>query len=187
MSKIRPWLFLGSIDDASNLEFLKSNGVTHILNVADDVKNFHPNEFIYRNLNVKDFGDDLGISRVFPDAFDFTELVLQANGIMLVHCYAGINRSCTVATVILMKFEGFTLKKAFESVARIRPRVNPQEDNRQHLLQYEKDTLGTNSIREVDFFNISQKVKKRKQKVNNKSTIACNLMYILMFHFNMED
>ena len=53
-------IFLGSGRDAENLEKLRENKITHILNVADDVPNFYericPGEFVYHNLGVADFG-----------------------------------------------------------------------------------------------------------------------------------
>lgn len=71
-SEIRPnFLYLGAGRDAANLEKLREHRVTHILNVADDVENFHPGEFIYKNLMVTDFGGDKGISRVFTEAYEF--------------------------------------------------------------------------------------------------------------------
>lgn len=72
-------LFLGSGRDAENLTKLIENGVTHVLNVADDIPNFHGREvnrdgkrrFSYCNLDVTDFGGDAGISRVFGRAAAF--------------------------------------------------------------------------------------------------------------------
>jgi dual specificity MAP kinase phosphatase len=72
-SELAPWLWLGSGRNAENADQLKQNSITHILNVADDVPSFHEasGDFIYSKLNVKDFGDDSGISRVFESAVDF--------------------------------------------------------------------------------------------------------------------
>jgi hypothetical protein len=76
-SEILPDLYLGSGNEASDFEYLKSLGITHILNVADDVENFFPSEFTYCNLWVSDFGQDIGISRVFDSAADFVAKVRQ--------------------------------------------------------------------------------------------------------------
>ena len=90
-------LFLGSGQDASNVEKLRENGVTHIVNVADDVENFHPGQFVYCNLDVTDFGGDVGISRVFDQAADFIcKATLNCESYepgILVHCANGSNRS----------------------------------------------------------------------------------------------
>jgi len=73
-------VFLGSGRDASNLEKLRENGVRRILNVADDVLNYHEKEdgFKYSRLEVADFGgealkggDEGGIQRLFGKAVDF--------------------------------------------------------------------------------------------------------------------
>jgi atypical dual specificity phosphatase len=160
MSRIRSWLYLGSSDDAANLESLQKHNVTHILNVADDVPNHHPELFVYKNLHVKDFGADEGICRVFPEAFEFAEIVKnEENAVLFVHCLAGINRSSTVVTAILMKVEGLTLKEAFEAVANARPWVSPLEDNRRQLLKFEEEKAGKNTMEEIDFVYICESAK----------------------------
>ena len=71
-------IFLGSGWDAKNLKKLRDNKITHILNVADDVPNFHekicPREFVYHNLGVADFGQEVGgIAKHFSTAFAFVK------------------------------------------------------------------------------------------------------------------
>ena len=115
-------LFLGSGQDASNADKLRENGVTHIVNVADDVENFHPGQFVYCNLNVTDFGGDAGISRVFDQAADFIHKATlscepepgEGPGI-LVHCANGSNRSSTVVIACLMILQGLDLARAFNN------------------------------------------------------------------------
>jgi protein-tyrosine phosphatase len=85
-SELLPYLYLGSAQDAANLDDLKKVGITHIVNVADNVKNHHPAHFKYLNLMVKDRNDDAGISRVFAEAHDFVDRVHAENGKVLVHC-----------------------------------------------------------------------------------------------------
>jgi protein-tyrosine phosphatase len=66
------------------------------------VQNYFPGEFVYLNLNVKDWGKDEGISRVFQLAREFVEGVKRAQQRVLVHCLAGVNRSVTVTIALLM-------------------------------------------------------------------------------------
>ena len=49
-SKIFDFLYLGSEWNASNLEELTANGVTHILNVTREIDNFFPAVFKYLNI-----------------------------------------------------------------------------------------------------------------------------------------
>jgi hypothetical protein len=110
------FMWLGSCKDARDLEMLQECKISHILNVADDVPNYFPSQFTYRNLNVGDFGTDPGIIRVFEHAFQFIEQVKKVNGRVLVHCAAGVNRSATVVVAAIMHFDGKSLREAFEFV-----------------------------------------------------------------------
>ena len=139
-------LFLGSGQDASNVEKLRENGVTHIVNVADDVENFHPGQFVYCNLNVTDFGGDVGISRVFEQAADFIrEATLTCEpdepGVgpgILVHCANGSNRSSTVVIACLMILQGLDLKAAFDAVKKAHRKTHPLAYNRKQLMDFER-------------------------------------------------
>ena len=104
-------VWLGSGQDASNLQQLKAHGITHVLNVADDVPNFHEGAGIeYCNLSVGDFGTDVGISRVFPTALGFVRSALESpGGRVLIHCANGSNRSATVAIAVVMDLEALPL------------------------------------------------------------------------------
>ncbi|EGD76956.1 hypothetical protein PTSG_07297 [Salpingoeca rosetta] len=72
-SELRPYLYVGSAREASDLEYLQMHGFTHILNVANDVPNYHTQHFTYCHLPVADFGQDEGISRIFAQAKAFVE------------------------------------------------------------------------------------------------------------------
>lgn len=89
-NEILPGIFLGGAADAQRLEVMQERGITHILNVADDVKNFHPEHFTYLRLEVKDFGRDEGISRVFEKGLRFVKEATEGKGKVLVHCMAGV-------------------------------------------------------------------------------------------------
>jgi hypothetical protein len=53
-SKIQEYLYLGSEWNASNLDELSHNGITHILNVTREIDNFFPGNFRYLNVRVYD-------------------------------------------------------------------------------------------------------------------------------------
>jgi len=156
-SKVLDDIWLGSAKDASNLLRLQEAGITHILNVADDVENYFihmTDTFTYRGLKVKDFGADQGISRVFPEAFEFVRAARERNGTLLVHCYAGQNRSVTVVLAILIEFENMTLIQAYNHLNTIRPGICPFEDNRHQIVEWERQQRGTNTMSVDDFLNV---------------------------------
>ncbi len=143
-------MWLGSGKDAQDLESLQQLGISHILNVANDVPNYFPGLFTYRNLQVADFGSDPGISRVFPQAFEFVEQVRQSNGRLFVHCAAGVNRSATVAVAVIMHLDGKSLREAFEFVLQKR-RIYPLRDNRDELIKWEKIKTMESTMEYEDF------------------------------------
>jgi protein-tyrosine phosphatase len=140
-------LWLGSGTHAENLAEIQSRNITRILNVADDVPNFHSNcGVIYENLHVADFGQDRGISRVFSQAFSFLESAREQNQSVLVHCAAGANRSATIVIAWLMHSQSMSLLEAWASVKSVKKGVCPMNDNRKQLLAYEREIYGKSSF-----------------------------------------
>jgi protein-tyrosine phosphatase len=143
-------LWLGSGTDAMNLEELQKRNIQHVLNVADDVPNYH-RSITYLNLNIQDFGQDCGISRMFTTAFDFLAHAEASGNGVLVHCAAGANRSATIVIAYLMHSRSWTLLNSWNYV-RSRRRVVPLKDNRLQLLEFEKKLFNqSNSIEEKNF------------------------------------
>ena len=153
-SEVLPRLYLGNGNDAKNKEKLKEEGFTHIINVANDVENFFPNEFHYLNLDVGDFGTDKGISRVFKKTFNYLEENWKHDDSskILLHCAAGMNRSATLYIAVVMYFKKMNLKDAYELV-RSKRKIIPIKDNREELVQYELEMFGSNSMSVDDFTN----------------------------------
>ena len=160
-SQITEKIYLGSGNHAGSLKKLQLHKITHILNVADDVENFYPNNFIYKNLNVADFGADKGISRVFYEAFEFynNEIENNENAKLLIHCAAGANRSVTVTIALLMLIEKFDLKTSWKYVKKRRVGACPLMDNRLELVKFELELLKSNSLPAEDFFYILEREK----------------------------
>eukprot|EP01095_Lingulamoeba_sp_RSL-Kostka_P016148 TRINITY_DN7764_c0_g1_i1.p1 TRINITY_DN7764_c0_g1~~TRINITY_DN7764_c0_g1_i1.p1 ORF type:complete len:207 (-),score=37.53 TRINITY_DN7764_c0_g1_i1:67-687(-) len=145
--QINDYMYLGNKNDAENIIALKHNNITHILNVANNVPNYFPTDFKYKNLNVRDFGKDKGISRVFGEALMFMQNnILYDESKVLIHCWAGRNRSVTIVIYLLMVIEGKTLKEAYTDVKQKRPLACPYDDNKQELLDFEIKYLGFNSM-----------------------------------------
>ena len=148
---IRNALYLGSGQDASNLIQIQRHGVTHVINVADDVPNFFDkagvvdgdNCLTYLSLNVGDFGTDKGISRVFPEAAAFANAAIESGGKVLVHCANGSNRSASVVTAVLMMSpHNLSLDDAYKKVKAARREANPLTDNRRELFAFEASLHG---------------------------------------------
>ncbi|OQR96544.1 dual specificity protein phosphatase [Achlya hypogyna] len=150
-SEIAPGLWLGNGSAAADLVSLQQHGVEYVLNVADDVPNYHADALTYCTLGVADFGQDAGISRVFSRAFDFLDhVLLHAKGRVLVHCAAGANRSATVVIAYLMHSQQLSLADAWAIVRKRRPGMSPLEDNRKQLWNFELQLRGCHSLPSLD-------------------------------------
>ena len=148
------FLWLGSGHAASQKSRLIDHNVYHILNVADDVENFHQDDdrFTYLNLHVADFGADKGIKRVFPKALEFLDARKALSEPVLVHCAAGANRSVSVIIAYLMHSEKLNLRQAFGAVKEKRKGACPQKDNRFQLLEFEQDLFGKTSVTKDEIY-----------------------------------
>ena len=148
-SEITPGLlWLGSGTHAADLSELQKRRIARILNVADDVENFHQHDgggggglhvITYENLSVSDFGQDKGIARVFPRAFEFLSKANEERAPVLVNCAAGANRSATVVIAWLMYSQSLSLLAAWGKVKQIKKGVCPMKDNRLQLLRFERE------------------------------------------------
>ena len=174
-TEILPHLYVGSEFDAQDLRFLRQQGFTHILNVADDVPNYFEEHFVYCHLPVADYGQDAGISRVFDEARAFVQTALAPapeqstdsttdtrrsahadsrapSPKILLHCAHGCNRSVTVCVALLMMLHGMRLRRAIQQVTSRRTVAWIEQDNRLQLMAFEKSLFqGASTVSESDF------------------------------------
>jgi len=104
---IDDWLFLGSAYEARDKYILKKIGITHILNVTNDVNCFFINdeEFIYAQIPLNDVGND-AIYNYFEATKEFINecnpLYSKNSNKVFVHCAVGMSRSATIVIAYLM-------------------------------------------------------------------------------------
>ncbi|OCT61222.1 hypothetical protein XELAEV_18047245mg [Xenopus laevis] len=118
------------------MQVLKSYGVTHILNVAYGVDNAFPNEFTYKKMSILDL-PETDIASFFPECFNFLEKVKLQNGVVLVHCNAGVSRAPAIATGFLM-YDEMNFAKALSIVKNSRPAACPNPGFMEQLYKYQE-------------------------------------------------
>uniref|UniRef100_A0A0D9WPP6 Tyrosine-protein phosphatase domain-containing protein n=1 Tax=Leersia perrieri TaxID=77586 RepID=A0A0D9WPP6_9ORYZ len=84
---LKDFLFLGSYDNASRSELLKTIGISHILNTVPLCQNLYRNSFTYHCLQ-----DEKTLQ--FDDAIQFLELCERDKARVLVHCMSGKSSIC---------------------------------------------------------------------------------------------
>lgn len=135
--KILPGLTMGSQDAAASLDHLLAFGVTHVINLASFVDNFFKEKLVYKTISARDI-PEFKISVHFEEANDFIDEAIKADGVVFVHCNAGISRAGSVVTAYVMK----TLRMGFEAalafVKSKRSVVRPNAGFVEQLKEYEK-------------------------------------------------
>ncbi|XP_076041334.1 uncharacterized protein LOC143025488 isoform X4 [Oratosquilla oratoria] len=124
-TRILPFLYLGSQEDANNKQLLQDHNILYELNVSNTCpKPDFIQESHFLRIPVNDnFSEKL--LPYFGQAFNFIDKVREAGGCVLVHCLAGISRSATVAIAYVMKHLKLPFEEAYMYVKNRRPTISP--------------------------------------------------------------
>ncbi|XP_071602899.1 dual specificity protein phosphatase 19 [Heliangelus exortis] len=140
---VKPWLLLGSQDAAHDLETMKKHKVTHVLNVAYGVQNAFLDDFIYKTISILDL-PETDIISYFPECFEFIEKAKLQDGVVLVHCNAGVSRAAAVVIGFLMNSEGLSFARAYSLVKNARPAACPNPGFMEQLHKYQEQNIKAN-------------------------------------------
>ncbi|MCI4377149.1 hypothetical protein PGIGA_G00200230 [Pangasianodon gigas] len=132
---ITPFLLLSSQDAASDAETLRKFKVTHVLNVACGVENAFPEHFIYQTVPMMDL-PETELTSYLPQCFEFIDEARKQDGVVLLHCNAGVSRSASVAIAYLMAKEKIPFEDAFNRVRSARPSIRPNAGFLVQLKEY---------------------------------------------------
>jgi len=138
-SEILPNIFLGSAFHSKNGKLLQKLGITHILNVAEEVELNDGNGFKVHHVKLH---DTLEETVHFETIFEFIDS-MEPHEKILIHCMAGISRSSTVVIGYLMRNNKWDTKTALTFVTSKRAVVSPNKGFILQLLMYEKKLLGS--------------------------------------------
>lgn len=139
--EVIPGLWLGNIKIAQNLHFFETNNIHCVLNCSKDIPFFCDK---CENIRIS-VDDNLKIEEIdklyeyFDKAADFINSKLLNNKNILVHCYAGKQRSASIIIVYLMKYCDLSLKNSIIVLKSKREIVfTPTINFKKSLLKYEK-------------------------------------------------
>ncbi|KAG9160531.1 hypothetical protein Leryth_019485, partial [Lithospermum erythrorhizon] len=130
------FLFLGSYDNASRAELLKTQGISRVLNTVPACQNLYKNSFTYHCLQEEQ-------KLPFDDANQFLEQCATDKARVLVHCMSGKNRLQLAVIAYLMKSKGWRLTQSYQWVKERRPVVELSEAIHQQLQEYEQKLYGS--------------------------------------------
>jgi len=161
MSKITESLYLGSDNDANNLEQLHAEKITHCLSmVARKWSTKTRSVSAFRRIIRKCVPmSDLGNSNVTKlleekDVLSFMEDSQKGKNKLLVHCQLGQNRSPTIVMAFLMKQNHWTLHQAWRKVKQKRVIIQPNKKYIRQLRDWDMYLHGKHST-PPDFLRLS--------------------------------
>ena len=138
-SQILPWLFLGSEQNALDINELNYHKISFILNCGIECENTsHNNKYSYLKLDIKDLAD-FDIKIFFKEAHDFINKAKFNSKNILIHCFAGLSRSPSIVISYLMKELKYSYFDAYNFVKEKRPQIKINIDFLIILKQYENE------------------------------------------------
>ncbi|XP_068679363.1 dual specificity protein phosphatase 22-like [Montipora capricornis] len=123
MDKVLPGLYLGNIRDAKDMDQLTKNHITHILSIHDSAQP-DPEHHVYKHIHAAD-SPDQEISGYFQESINFIHNCRINNGVVLVHCMAGISRSTAIVAAYIMAVTQLNWKDALKAIKCSRSIANP--------------------------------------------------------------
>lgn len=119
--KVAPCLWIGSRKDSEDAAFMRRHDIRMIVNCSNDIPLRFPDIKSYR-VPVDDSPDSAGtMAKHLPITSLLIDDVTRYGHNVLVHCYAGMNRSATVAAAYLMFNEGLGPDAAMGRIKRCKP------------------------------------------------------------------
>lgn len=123
--KVAPHVWVGSCMDAADPEFMRRNDIRLIVNCTKDV----PMYFEKRPWQIKSYrvpvddsaSDACTMARYLPVAALLINDVTRYGHNVLVHCYAGMNRSATITAGYLMFANKIDAAQAVAEIKRRKP------------------------------------------------------------------
>uniref|UniRef100_A0A6C0IWM7 Tyrosine specific protein phosphatases domain-containing protein n=1 Tax=viral metagenome TaxID=1070528 RepID=A0A6C0IWM7_9ZZZZ len=118
VAEILPNLWLGNIICSRNSKFILDNAINVVVNCSKDIP-FLTNKTKNYRIAVDDNLKQEEVSKFFDYLDKIIPIIhehLMTNDNVLVHCYAGKQRSASIISAYLMKFSKMSLKQSIECI-----------------------------------------------------------------------
>jgi len=133
LTKVLSQLYLGSEEDAQQVEKLIGLGITHIISIVGGgrYKDFYPKHMY---IPLRDNGSSDLLEKL-DDAYDFMMDSQQPGSKLFIHCQLGQNRSASIVIGFLMKSRNLSLHEAYTLLKEKRELIHPHKKYIEQLRQ----------------------------------------------------
>jgi protein-tyrosine phosphatase len=136
-TEVFKWLFLGTFDNACDIQELRRIKATHVLNCAVECTNTSlPKDIKELHLKIHDY-EGFELFDYFERANDFMNKCKMEGGAVLVHCKYGVSRSVAFVIAYLIKYMKFTADSALKFLMTKRNQIKPNEGFMEQLNKYQ--------------------------------------------------
>ena len=152
INKINDKIYLGGIDGAREIKYLKQEGITHILSLAGKIFsiNYEKGTFITKIIEIMDFTNE-NIFKYFKECIQFIENSKK----IYIHCMAGVSRSASIVIAYLMYKEHKKYFQIYSEVKKKRYIIKPNFGFVFQLKYFENLLIENNyNLGKIDFENI---------------------------------
>eukprot|EP00754_Rhynchopus_humris_P036481 Rhum_TRINITY_DN18605_c0_g1::Rhum_TRINITY_DN18605_c0_g1_i1::g.167855::m.167855/K14165/K14165; atypical dual specificity phosphatase len=136
-SQVTPYIYLGNMLCASNVELLRSKGITHVLTLTKRVLPCEVTLHLDCKQIVIEDTPRTRIRDVWEECFEHIRHAKETGGAILVHCRAGVSRGSCCCMAYLMQYHDKTLREAYSHVKQCRPIVHPNKGFMKQLREHE--------------------------------------------------
>lgn len=126
-------IYIGNYDMARDKQKLNELGITHILCCGSYLEKFHPNDFVYKQLELDDSLEQ-DILYCIEEAIEFINSGFKT----FIHCHEGISRSASILIAFIMWKEKLKLEDAKSFLKEKRPKINPNSNFLEQLAKFQK-------------------------------------------------
>ena len=140
ISQITDNIFIGNKEIAKDVNQLRKNGITHIVNCANELKyliKYHKEAFDWLFLPLVDCSYTGNITKHLSGAVQFIDDAVTNGHKVLIHCSAGVSRSCSITIAYLMYKENISFELALDRVIDKRSCCKPNDLFIEQLKAYE--------------------------------------------------
>lgn len=153
IEKVDENVYIGNQIGAEDIAYLKNNRITHVINAAAEIPNYHESTTGVKYFKLQLTDDPRpsvdNLLKVLEPTYNFIISAIRSNpnARILVHCAAGISRSASIVIYYLMKRNTIGYDEALDLLRRQRSTVNPnpwyrsQLQDAQTIIEHESGKL----------------------------------------------